>query len=64
MRFIAAGDDIRPEWPLRQLAELIPNGSFSTVDGVAHNFWATDPERWAQVVTEACATVHEATAGP
>lgn len=58
MRFIAAGDDIRPDWPLRQLAELVPNGSFESVAGMGHNFWATDPERWTEVVTEACATAH------
>lgn len=26
MRFIAAGNDIRPSWPLQQLAELVPEG--------------------------------------
>jgi proline iminopeptidase len=54
MRFIAAADDIRPDWPLRQLAELVPAGSFEVVPGVAHNFWTTDPERWVKVVTRAC----------
>ena len=54
MRFIAAANDIRPDWPLRQLAELVPAGSFELVAGVDHNFWTTDPERWIEVVTEAC----------
>ena len=54
MRFIAASNDIRPDWPLRQLAELVPAGSFELVAGVDHNFWTTDPERWIEVVTEAC----------
>ena len=54
MRFIAASNDIRPDWPLRQLAELVPAGSFELVEGVDHNFWTTDPERWIAVVTEAC----------
>ncbi len=54
MRFIAAANDIRPDWPLRQLAELMPAGSFELVDGVDHNFWTTDPERWAETVTAAC----------
>jgi proline iminopeptidase len=54
MRFIAAANDIRPNWPLRQLAELVPAGSFEVVAGVDHNFWTTDPERWTEVVTEAC----------
>jgi proline iminopeptidase len=55
MRFIAAANDIRPDWPLRQLAELVPAGSFEVVAGVDHNFWTTDPERWVKVVSEACA---------
>lgn len=54
MRFIAAANDIRPDWPLRQLAELVPAGSFELVSGVDHNFWTTDPERWTEIVTEAC----------
>ena len=54
MRFIAAGNDIRPDWPLRQLAELVPAGSFELIAGVDHSFWTTDPERWIKVVTEAC----------
>jgi proline iminopeptidase len=54
MHFIAAGDDIRPSWPLAQLAELVPHGRFSTVPGVPHDFWYTDPEVWIKTVTEAC----------
>ena len=54
MRFIAAGDDIRPSWPLEQLAMLVPNAVFSTVPRVPHDFWFTDPDVWVQVVTDAC----------
>jgi proline iminopeptidase len=54
MSFIAASHDIRPDWPLRQLAKLVPSGSFQAVHGVDHNFWATAPDRWIQVVTEGC----------
>ena len=46
MRFIAAGADVRPDWPLRQLAALVPDGSFRSVPGVPHDFWATDPDVW------------------
>lgn len=31
MSFIAAGGDIRPSWPLKQLAELVPAGEFTVV---------------------------------
>ncbi|MDF0531525.1 alpha/beta hydrolase [Tsukamurella sp. 8F] len=59
MTFLAAADDIRPDWPLRQLAELLPNGAFEVVDGADHNFWATDPRLWHEVCTRACRRLAE-----
>ena len=53
MIFIAAGADIRPNWPLRQLARLVPDGDFQVVDGVPHDFWATHPEAWLTAVRNA-----------
>lgn len=55
MHFIAAGDDVRPSWPLAQLAGLVPLGTFSTVPGVPHDFWFTHPDVWVKTVTDACA---------
>jgi proline iminopeptidase len=55
MHFIAAADDIRPSWPMAQLAALVPDGRFSTVSGVPHDFWSTHPEVWTRTVTDACA---------
>jgi proline iminopeptidase len=52
--FIAAGDDIRPPWPLAQLAALVPRGRYSTVSGVPHTFWFTHPEVWTRTITNAC----------
>lgn len=43
MTFIAAGCDIRPSWPLQQLAELVPGGVFEVVPSAVHDFWHTDP---------------------
>lgn len=54
MQFIAAGDDIRPSWPLAQLASLVRRGTFSTVPGVPHDFWSTHPGVWKKTVTDAC----------
>ncbi|MFY1621937.1 alpha/beta fold hydrolase [Micromonospora sp. WMMD723] len=54
MHFIAAGDDIRPSWPLAQLAALVPHGRFSTVADVPHDFWFTHPEVWTSTITNAC----------
>jgi len=54
MQFIAAGDDIRPSWPLQQLAELVPDASYDVVDGVVHDFWYTRPQLWQSVCSQAC----------
>lgn len=53
MHLISAGDDIRPSWPLAQLAALVPGGRFSSVPGVPHDFWSTHPEVWVEAVTAA-----------
>ncbi len=54
MQFSAAGDDIRPSWSLAQLAQLVAQGTFSTVAGVPHDFWSTHPQVWTHIVTDAC----------
>ena len=54
MAVIAAEDDIRPSWPLRQLAALVPGGTFAEVLGVPHDFWSIHPEIWTEVVSSAC----------
>ena len=54
MHFLAAGDDIRPAWPLQQLAALVPLGSFETLPGLPHDFWSTQPSTWRDIVTAAC----------
>lgn len=57
MRLIAAGDDIRPSWPLRQLAALAPRGTFKVVPGVPHDFWTLEPAEWVVTVQMALAEV-------
>ena len=54
MRFIGAGHDIRPNWPLRQLAALVPLGEFEFVPDVVHDFWHTDGQLWRATITDAC----------
>jgi len=39
--FIAGSEDIRPSWPARQLASLLPRGEFHEVAGAAHCIWLT-----------------------
>lgn len=54
MTFVAAEEDIRPDWPLRQLAALVPRGQFRDIKGVPHNFWHTHPETWTALVSDLC----------
>ncbi len=54
MSIIAAGNDIRPSWPLRQLAELVPGGTFEVVPDAPHDFWSTEPALWRSTCTAAC----------
>lgn len=52
MQIVAAGDDIRPSWPLAQLVALMPGATFVTVDGVPHDFWSTHPAVWVATLTD------------
>ena len=57
MTFIAPGDDVRPTWPLQQLAALVPQGAFEVVPGAGHDFWSTHPQLWRAVCTAACSAL-------
>jgi len=39
--FIYAEQDVRPNWPTQQLAELIPKARYVEIPGAAHNIWLT-----------------------
>lgn len=39
--FIDAAEDIRPNWPTMQLAELMPGGRYLEIPGAAHAIWRT-----------------------
>lgn len=54
MSFLSASADIRPSWPVEQLAHLAPQARHSIVAGAIHDFWSTEPDRWGQVVTDEC----------
>jgi len=42
--FIAASDDIRPNWPAQQLANLLPHGKYVEIEGAAHYIWLSKPD--------------------
>ncbi len=39
--FVTAANDIRPNWPIQQLAALLPNGHCVEIEGAAHYAWLT-----------------------
>lgn len=41
--FINGSADIRPNWPTRQLAALLPQGRYVEIEGAAHYIWLTHP---------------------
>ncbi|WP_341925545.1 alpha/beta hydrolase [Nocardioides psychrotolerans] len=57
MAFVAAGDDIRPSWPMAQLARTVRHGTFTTLPDVPHDFWSTHPDVWTRTVSGLCAAV-------
>ena len=43
--FINGGNDIRPNWPTKQLAALMPNGEYIEIPDAAHHIWLTHADR-------------------
>lgn len=50
--FVLAERDIRPSWPVRQLAALLPDTRLAELPGVGHDFWHTHPDVWQQLVAD------------
>ncbi|WP_342526772.1 alpha/beta hydrolase [Chryseomicrobium sp. FSL W7-1435] len=42
--FVAGGEDIRPSWPIQQLAKLVPRANYIEVDGAGHYLWLSKRE--------------------
>ena len=39
--FIYGSEDIRPSWAVRQVAHLLPNATFTMLEGAPHDLWLT-----------------------
>jgi proline iminopeptidase len=39
--FLYGDQDIRPSWPVEQIAQLLPNASLSMIEGADHHIWVT-----------------------
>ena len=53
---IGAGSDIRPNWPIRQLAGLIKNGHYKQIPEANHYIWITHPQELSEILR---ATIRE-----
>jgi proline iminopeptidase len=42
--FVYGERDIRPSWPVEQVAQLLPNATFQMIAGADHHIWVTHPE--------------------
>ena len=42
--FLYGDQDIRPSWPMEQVAQLLPNASFHMIEGADHHLWVTHSE--------------------
>ncbi len=42
--FLYGDRDIRPSWPVEQVAQLLPNASFQMIAGADHHIWTTHAE--------------------
>ena len=42
--FVYGDQDIRPSWPMEQVAQLLPNTSFEMIVGADHHIWVTHAE--------------------
>jgi proline iminopeptidase len=51
--FINASEDIRPNWPTRQLANLLPNGKYLEIAEAAHTIWLTHAKELQYELLEA-----------
>ena len=56
--FINGSEDIRPSWPTRQLAALLPNGRYVEIAGAAHTVWLTHADELRTAMREAVAHIH------
>ena len=50
---LGASQDIRPNWPIQQLAELLPKGRYREIQGAGHYPWLTHYDATSSAVNEA-----------
>jgi proline iminopeptidase len=54
--FVYGDQDIRPAWPVEQMANLLPNAHFVTLTGANHYLWHTHAAQLQALLTDFVAT--------
>ncbi|MCB1646199.1 MAG: alpha/beta hydrolase [Pseudomonadales bacterium] len=55
--YIMAGNDIRPDWPTRQLANLLPAGDYEVIAGASHVIWLSHAEALNRALNQAVSRI-------
>ena len=50
--FVYGDKDIRPSWPFEQLANLLPNAHFESIEGAEHVFWFSHPNELKSILRD------------
>ncbi len=50
--FIYGSEDIRPAWPMEQVARLMPNARWELLQGANHNLWMTHRDEVGKLIGE------------
>lgn len=61
--FVLGGADIRPSWPVEQMASAMSNARLTTVDGAHHDLWAAGGDVWRDAVQRRCLSRPRSTTG-
>ncbi len=60
---VHGGEDIRPDWPVRQLAHLLPNARFELIGGAQHHMELTQPDELRRLLRTFLGAISEAPRG-
>jgi proline iminopeptidase len=59
--FVYGAKDIRPSWPVEQIAALLPRAKFISISGASHYIWFTHSQPLKEHLTEFIAAIERGT---
>jgi proline iminopeptidase len=60
---VHGGEDIRPDWPVRQLTHLLPNARFELIEGAEHHMELTKPDELRRLLRPFLGAISDASSG-